>query len=111
MRFRASLCFIARGAARSFRSFRSGNFQTDPLPPEATVSSCSCRRRNEHAQPMAIWVGRDEGGTEIHLHRLLENVQPALLPVGEGSLDGGGVFGRERDFASACLRIGGGLHG
>jgi hypothetical protein len=54
---------------------------------------------------MAIGIGRDEGRTEIHLHRLLENVQPALLPVGEGRLDRGGIFDRERDFASACLRM------
>ena len=53
---------------------------------------------------MAIGIGRDKGRSEIHLHGLLENVQPALLPVVKGRLDRGGVLDRERDLACARLR-------
>jgi len=36
---------------------------------------CSCRTGDEHAQPMAVGIGGDEGVAEIHLHGLLQDRQ------------------------------------
>ncbi len=51
---------------------------------------------------MAIGIGGDKGRAEIHLHGFLENVQPALLPVGEGRLDRSGIFDRVRIVVAWC---------
>jgi hypothetical protein len=59
-------------------------------------STRSRRRRHEHAQAMAIGIGCDEGRAEIHPHGLLQDGQPALLPVGEHQLDRGDILDRAR---------------
>src|SRR5262245_11825196 len=57
--------------------------------------------RRKDAQPVPVRVEPDEGAAEIHVGRLLEDSDAALLPVCEGRVEAGS-FDREGELGAAA---------
>src|SRR5262249_4549507 len=60
--------------------------------------------RRKDAQPVSVRVQADEGAAEIHVGRLLQDGDAALLPLGEGRVESGWLAREGEPGAAARAR-------